>query len=86
MGRYEINIKPSAAKELERIGTKKDRARIIAAIHALAKDPRPSGCTKLSGADGYRIRVGAYRVIYTIQDNRLIITVIKIGHRRDVYR
>jgi mRNA interferase RelE/StbE len=86
VGRYEINIKPSAAKELERLGTKKERARIIAAIRALARDPRPSGCTKLAGTEGYRIRIGTYRIVYTIEDNRLTITVIKIGHRRDVYR
>jgi mRNA interferase RelE/StbE len=60
--------------------------RIISALHALADDPRPHGVKKLKGyRDYWRIRVGDYRIIYTIQDDRLLVVVIRIGHRRDVY-
>jgi len=60
--------------------------RIISALHALADDPRPHGVKKLKGyRDYWRIRVGDYRIIYAIQDNRLLVIVIRIGHRRDVY-
>ena len=61
--------------------------RLAPAIDALADDPRPPGCVKLAGADDlYRIRVGAYRVVYAIEDDRLVVLVVKVGHRRDVYR
>ncbi len=82
-----IQIKRSAAKELGSIGSKKDRQRIIARIRALAEDPRPQGAEKLSGSrDRYRIRQGDYRILYEIQDDILIVVVVKIGHRRGVYR
>lgn len=62
-------------------------ARIAATIDALAGDPRPSGCRKLAGTDRlYRVRVGDYRVVYEIHDDRLLVLVIKLGHRREVYR
>ncbi|GHV66653.1 RelE/StbE family addiction module toxin [Bacteroidia bacterium] len=61
-------------------------APILAAIERLGNNPHPAGCKKLSGRSGYRIRVGNYRVIYTIEDNQLTVTVIAIGHRKDVYR
>ena len=84
---YRLFIKTSANKELARLGTKHDRARIVAAIHRLPDTPRPAGCEKLSGADHlYRIRIGDYRVIYEILDDVLIITVVKAGYRRDIYR
>ena len=84
---YRLFIKPSASKELARLGTKHDRARIVAAIHRLPDSPRPVGCEKLSGADHlYRIRIGDYRVIYEILDDVLLITAVKAGHRRDIYR
>lgn len=87
MANYRILIKPSASKELARLGTKHDRARIVAAIHRLPDSPRPAGCEKLSGADHlYRIRIGDYRVIYEILDDVLLITAVKAGHRRDIYR
>ncbi len=86
MARYEILIKPSARKELEAIGLKKDRQRIVEAILSLAESPRPMGCRKLSGKDKYRIRCGVYRVVYSIQDVVLVVTIMKVGHRRDVYR
>lgn len=86
MASYRIEVKRSAAKEIEKIKNKRDRRRIIDRIAALAHDPRPPGCTKLTGQDSYRIRQGAYRIVYEIEDDRLVITVVKVGHRRDVYR
>ncbi len=86
MARYEVLIKPSARKELEAVGLKKDRQRIVAAILALAEEPRPVGCRKLCGKDKYRIRCGDYRVVYSVHDAILVVAVVKVGHRRDVYR
>ena len=86
MGSYKVFIKKAAAKELETVGSRKDRRRLVERIRALAKDPRPPGCQKLSGSEKYRIRQGDYRIVYTIQDDRLIILVIRIAHRREVYR
>jgi mRNA interferase RelE/StbE len=84
---YRLLIKASAAKELERVGQKADRRRLVARIESLATDPRPAGCEKLSGAeDKYRVRQGSYRVVYAIDDEARTITIFKIGHRRDVYR
>lgn len=85
MGSYRLLIKRSAAKELEAVPTK-DRKRIAAKIVVLAGDPRPVGCEKLSGADKYRLRQGDYRVVYGVDDAALTILIVKIGHRRDVYR
>lgn len=86
MAGYSLFIKPSAAKELEAVRSKKDRAKLVAEIRSLSADPRPPACRKLSGAEKYRVRQGNYRVVYSIDDDRLIITIVKIGHRRDVYR
>ena len=86
MARFEILIKRSAAKEIEAISRKKDRQRIVRKIRQLAEDPRPPGCQKLSGRDRYRIRQGPYRIVYSIEDDRLIVYVVKVGHRSDVYR
>jgi len=83
---YKLFIKRSAAKELEAVGSKKDRRRLVARIRSLAVDPRPPGCQKLSGSEKYRIRQGAYRIVYSIEDDRLVVTVIRIAHGRDVYR
>lgn len=85
MASYSVFIKPSAAKELE-VVPRKDRLRIVERIRDLAEDPRPPGCEKLSGDEKYRVRQGRYRILYTIQDEVLVVTVIKIGHRREVYR
>jgi mRNA interferase RelE/StbE len=80
-------IKSSAAKELDAVGTKVDRQRIVQRIQALAANPRPQGSEKLAGyADRYRVRQGSYRIIYLIDDERRILTIFKIGHRKDVYR
>ena len=86
MARYDVFIKPSALKELEAVDSKKDRQRIVRAILSLAQDPRPTGCRKLSGKDKYRIRSGSYRIIYAIEDAVLVVTIVKVGHRQDVYR
>lgn len=87
MASYRLLIKPSAAKEIEAVGQKADRQRIVARIGALADDPRPSGCEKLVGEiDRYRLRVGRYRVLYAIEDAGLVVLVVKVGHRREVYR
>jgi mRNA interferase RelE/StbE len=86
VARYEVLIKPSARKELEAVGLKKDRQRTVAAILALADDPRPSGCRKVSGRDKYRIRCGDYRVVYSVEDVILVVTIAKVGHRSDVFR
>jgi mRNA interferase RelE/StbE len=82
---YNVLIKRSAAKELEDL-PEKDRRRVAARIGALAENPRPPGCEKLSGAEKYRLRQGNYRILYEIVDRDLIVTVVKIGNRRDVYR
>ncbi len=87
MTSYRVLIKSSAAKEIEAVDRKKDRQRTVARIQALADDPRPAGCEKLAGEqDRYRIRVGRYRVIYSIEDEELVVIVVRVGHRKDVYR
>jgi mRNA interferase RelE/StbE len=86
VGRYRVFIKPSAAKELEAVGTKTDRRRLVRCIAALADDPRPPGCQKLSGSEKYRVRRGRYRIVYAIADQDLVVWVVRVGHRRDVYR
>ena len=85
MASYSLDIKRSAAKELIAL-PRQDRARIIARIHALAHEPRPPGSEKLSGQERYRIRQGDYRILYEIRDDVLIVMVVRIAHRRDVYR
>lgn len=85
MASYNLVITRSAAKELERVPTK-DRRRIVDRIAGLAHDPRPPACEKLSGEDKYRIRQGDYRILYEIVDDRLIVTVVRVGNRRDVYK
>jgi len=86
MERYEVRIKPSAVKEIERVTTKADRRRVVNRIRRLAEDPRPPGCEKLTGRDRYRVRQGWYRVVYTVDDAARSVVVVKVGHRRDVYR
>ena len=85
MASYSVLITKSAAKELERVPTK-DRNRIVTRIAALADNPRPTGAEKLSGEDKYRVRQGNYRILYEIVDSELIVTVVRIGDRREVYR
>jgi mRNA interferase RelE/StbE len=84
--KYKVVLKPSTVKDIEAVPRKKERQQIIKCIGLLADDPRPPGCTKLSGYDRYRIRQGSYRIVYGIEDNELVVYVIKVGHRKDVYR
>ncbi|MGH8595902.1 MAG: type II toxin-antitoxin system RelE family toxin [Gammaproteobacteria bacterium] len=84
MARYELVFRKSVAKDLRAL-PKQDIKRIMQRIRALAAEPRPVGCEKLSGQERYRIRQGVYRILYEIEDARLIILVVKIGHRSDVY-
>ncbi len=86
MGKYRVLIKRSAKKELLAVSTKNDRQRIVKRIQALADDPRPPGCQKLSGYDRYRLRQGRYRIVYEVRDAEVVVNVIRIGYRRDVYR
>jgi len=82
---YNVQILRRAQKELTQIA-KPEYERIKEAIQNLAQDPRPQGCKKLTGREGWRIRVGGYRVIYEIDDPQHTLTVLHIGHRRDVYK
>lgn len=82
---YSVQIKQSAEKELRRIANA-DLRRVVRRIELLASDPRPAGCEKLFGDEGYRIRQGDYRILYTIEDEKRVVQVYKIGHRREVYR
>ena len=86
MGRYRVFIKPSAVREIEGIAEKRQRQRIVARIEALRDDPRPPGCEKLTGREQYRVRQGAYRIVYAIEDDRLVVYVVRVGHRSSVYR
>jgi mRNA interferase RelE/StbE len=82
---YSVLIKRSAAKELEAV-PKKDREKLVAKIHALATNPRPPGSEKLAGDDKYRIRHGVYRVLYEIDEATVVVVVVRVAHRREVYR
>jgi mRNA interferase RelE/StbE len=83
--KYRILIKPSALKELDSI-PKTDLKRIIKPIQHLSEIPRPSGCEKFSGDDRYKVRQGSYRIVYSIDAKSHEILVVKVGHRREVYR
>ena len=86
MASYRLEWRRSATKDLRRIAAA-DVPRIVFAAEALAEDPFPPGCTKLSGSErSYRIRVGEYRVLYDVFSGRLLIEVVKVGHRKDVYK
>ena len=86
MGSYRLALKQSAAKELESL-PHRDLVRIVGRVQALSDNPRPSGCEKLSGQERYyRVRQGDYRILYDVDDDSQVVTVVKIGHRRDVYR
>lgn len=85
MGNYSLLIKPSAVRELEAL-PKKDRQRIAERISRLSAVPRPPGAEKLSGLERYRLRQGNYRIVYAIDDKERVVLVVKVGHRREVYR
>jgi mRNA interferase RelE/StbE len=82
---YRLLIKPSAARELEFL-PKKCRARLVERINGLASDPRPPGSEKLSGDEKYRVRQGVYRVVHAVDDGASTVLIVKVGHRKDVYR
>lgn len=87
MAAYSLTIKPSAAKELEAISDRSTLSRLIEKIGSLASEPRPAGAEKLAGRTNlYRVRQGNYRVIYSVDDSLRVVDVVKVGHRRDVYR
>lgn len=85
MTKFRLSFKASVAKDLRQI-PKRDVQNILKRIEGLADDPRPSGSEKLSGQERFRVRQGTYRIIYEIKDQELIVMVVKIGHRRNVYR
>lgn len=87
MAEYRLLVKASAAKEVEAVGSKEDRRRIVEKIVVLASNPRPHNSEKLAGYDDrYRVRQGHYRIVYLIDDSRQEVTIFKVGHRKDVYR
>ena len=85
MASYEVRFRKSVSKDLDPI-PKRDVQRIVAAIAALADNPRPPQSRKLSGSEKYRLRCGVYRVLYEVQDDVLVVCVVKVRHRKDVYR
>ena len=85
MAEYKIYFKESVQKDFSTI-PKKDLRKTIRRIEMLAKDPRPPGHEKLTGQDRYRVRQGLYRIVYSIHDKDLAVWIVKVGHRKDVYR
>jgi mRNA interferase RelE/StbE len=85
MGSYRLAFKQSVAKDLRAI-PQGDVARILKRIESLADEPRPPGSEKLSGQERYRVRQGVYRILYEIRNEELVVLVVKVGHRREVYR
>ena len=85
MAGYKILFKKSVWKDFESI-PKNDLKKILKSIELLGENPRPPGCQKLSGQERYRLRQGRYRIVYSIQDIELSVWVVKIGHRKGVYR
>ncbi|MCX5888912.1 MAG: type II toxin-antitoxin system RelE/ParE family toxin [Deltaproteobacteria bacterium] len=86
MAKYRLLIKPSAVKEIEAIPLKRERRRLVERLVKLTENPRPFGSEKLSGQEKYRVRQGRYRILYSIEDQNLVVYVVKVGHRKDVYR
>lgn len=85
MASYSLAFRKSVARDLRAIPNP-DFQRILQRIESLLEDPRPPGCEKLSGQERYRLRQGSYRIVYEIADDLLIVTVVRVGHRREVYR
>ena len=85
MAEYKVHFKASVEKDFITI-PKKDVKKILKRIDALAENPRPWGCEKLTGQERYRLRQGRYRIVYSIQEDELTVWVVKVGHRKDVYR
>lgn len=85
MARYELRFKVSVAKDLRGL-PKADVKRILARAESLRENPRPPGVEKLAGSERYRVRQGDYRILYTVDDATVVVEVVKVGHRKDVYR
>jgi len=85
MARYSLAFKKSVSRDLAPL-PKKDVAAVLRAIDGLAENPRPAQSKKLSKDEKYRLRCGTYRILYEIDDARIVVCVVKVGHRRDVYR
>ena len=85
MAPYRVVLRKSVSRDLKGV-PKKDVRRILTAIQSLADDPRPPGAKKLSAQERYRLRQGNYRILYEIEDDCLIVCVVRVGHRRDVYQ
>ncbi len=85
MSRYRVELRPAAVKALRRIDPQ-DLRRIQGAIALLGQEPRPPGAKALQGRPGLRIRVGSYRIVYVVEDDVLLVVVVTLGHRSDVYR
>jgi mRNA interferase RelE/StbE len=85
MARYELRVKPSVAKDLRGI-PKADIRRILGRMSELCTDPRAPGCEKLGDHELYRVRQGVYRIVYSIDDAQVVVEVVRVGHRSDVYR
>ena len=86
MARYSLEIRRSAAREIEDLPTKKARRLIVDRIGRLGVDPRPDGSEKLAGQNRFRVRQGPFRIVYEIDDAPRVVRIVKVGHRRDVYR
>jgi mRNA interferase RelE/StbE len=85
MAAYKLLFKESVQKDFHGI-PKKDLRKILSRIKILGGDPRPPGCEKLTGQDRYRMRQGRYRVLYSVEDEERTVTIVKVGHRKDIYR
>ena len=85
MALFELRVRPSVAKDLKAI-PRQSVLRILDKIEGLRDDPRPVGCEKLSGQERYRIRQGCYRIVYSVFDDEIVVEIVKVGHRKDVYR
>ncbi len=85
MAPFELRVRPSVAKDLKSI-PRQSVLRILDKIEGLRDDPRPVGCEKLSGQERYRIRQGCYRIVYSVFDDEIVVEIVKVGHRKDVYR
>jgi mRNA interferase RelE/StbE len=85
MAAYKIFFRRSVDKDFSAI-PKQDLRKVLRRIEMLSEDPRPSGCEKLTGQERFRVRQGRYRIVYSIQDKDLTVWIVKVGHRKDIYR
>ena len=85
MAGFKIFVRQSVEKDLSAL-PRKDLQRVLRKIETLGENPRPNGCEKLSGQEKYRVRQGRYRIVYSIQDKELTVWIVRVGHRKEVYR